>query len=132
MDITQEAAANKQQREAISTQIESLLEKLNELSLSQTTLAEQADRAEQEVAACSADLESLRSQQNELIETLAQETKNAAALRITHNKEAQDLNNEMERQQAAAEKEIANLTQMLEEVRAQADQYILEREEALA
>lgn len=132
MDITQEAATNKQQREMISSQIESLLDELNALSQSQSALAEHAAQAEKEAAACAADLESLRSQQNDLIEALAQETKNAAELRIAHNKQAQELDEKMESERAAAEKEINDLTQMVEEIRAKADQYILEREEALA
>lgn len=132
MNKTQEALAYKAQMESLSTQIDELLEQIEEATLAQTALAEQAGQSAKETAAQSADLEKLRAQQKELIDELAKETKEEAELRIVHNKESQEMEAELEVERRAAEKELEEMTRELDQTLAISDQYILTREETLA
>lgn len=132
MDMMQDAIANNQQLEALSIQIEQILEQIKTINLAQSAAEEQVGFCKQEVNACEEDLKKLHTQQNELIEALAQETKEEAELRIAHNKQSQKMEEELGLERQTAEKELAELNHALEEAVVLSDRYILAREETLA
>ena len=132
MNNTQEALANKNHLDLISSRIEEVLERIKAVNENQPGLDEKANQLAKEVQGQTEEIERLLAQQKKLVEKLAQENKEGAELRISQHKMAQEMDLALNAQLQEAQNEIADLNNALEVALALSDSYILKREESSA